>query len=202
MAIVNGYTTLNDVKNALGLGTAALSPDDTEIESVVTAVSRVIDDYAGRFFYSTAGTVLVTAEDYVYLPLPGDWSAITSISIDENNSGTASVVLASPSDYRLVSNKTFVGSPYTAVQMTTYGTKVFPVQITEGVKIIGTRGWSSTPEPVKAAALLQSVRIHSRRAVPFGVAGSPDGGIVRLLSRLDPDVELMLRPYRATPEGI
>jgi hypothetical protein len=34
------------------------------------------------------------------------------------------------------------------------------------------------------------------------VAGSPDGGIVRLLSRLDPDVELMLRPYVATPLGV
>jgi hypothetical protein len=34
------------------------------------------------------------------------------------------------------------------------------------------------------------------------VAGSPDGGIIRLLSRLDPDVELMLRPYRRVKEAV
>ena len=52
------------------------------------------------------------------------------------------------------------------------------------------------------AAQLQSSRIYARRATPFGVAGSPEGGIVRLLSRLDPDVELMLRPYRVAREAL
>jgi hypothetical protein len=58
------------------------------------------------------------------------------------------------------------------------------------------------PAPVTAGALLQSCRIHARRQSPYGVAGSPEGGIVRLLSRLDPDVELMLRPYRVIQEAI
>ncbi len=202
MAVVNGYTTAADVQNALGLGTAVLTPDTAEIEDAITAVSRVIDDYTGRFFYSTAGTVLMTATEPLYAELPGDWSSITSITIDDLNSGTPSIVLNSPRDYRLKSNDTFVGWPYTGIQITSFGSYTLPVGITEGVKIIGQRGWSQVPAAVSQAAILQTVRVHARRAVPFGIAGSPDGGIVRLLSRLDPDVELMLRPYVATPLGV
>jgi hypothetical protein len=203
VAVVNGYTTAADVQNALGLGTAILTPDTAEIEAAITAVSRVIDDYTGRFFYSTGGTVLITAEQPLYADLPGDWSSITSITIDDLNSGTPSVVLNPAKDYRLKSNKDFIGWPYTGIQITTFNTSyALPVGITEGVRIVGQRGWSQVPPAVSQAAILQTVRTHARRAVPFGIAGSPDGGIVRLLSRLDPDVELMLRPYVATPLGV
>jgi hypothetical protein len=111
-------------------------------------------------------------------------------------------VLNFPRDYRLKNNDTFVGWPFTGIQITSFGSYTLPVGITEGLKIIGQRGWSQVPAAVSQAAILQTVRVHARRAVPFGVAGSPDGGIVRLLSRLDPDVELMLRPYVATPLGV
>jgi hypothetical protein len=202
VAVVNGYTTAADVQNALGLGTAVITPDTSEIEAAIGAVSRTIDDYCGRFFYSTAGTVLFTASDYLYAKLPGDWSSITSITIDDGNTGTPSVVLSASTDYRLDTNKDFIGWPATGIIITTFGSHTLPVGITEGVKVIGQRGWSSIPPAVAQACALQTVRIHARRATPLGVAGSPDGGIVRLLSRLDPDVELMLRPYRATREAM
>ena len=201
MAIVNGYVTRTEVKNALGLGTAALTPDDTEIDQVITAVSRAIDDYTGRFFYSVAGTALYTATDYLYVGID-DFSAITSVKTDENNDGTAEVTLTPNTDYRLVTNQTFPGWPYTAVQITSFGSHTLPVLVTEGVQIIGTRGWSAIPAPIEAATLVQSTRLHARRNTPLGVAGSPEGGIVRLLSRLDPDVELMLRPYRVPREAL
>lgn len=201
MAIVNGYVTRTEVKNALGLGTAALTPDDTEIDHVITAVSRAIDDYTGRFFYSVAGTALYTATDYLYVGID-DFSAITSVKTDENNDGTAEVTLTPNTDYRLVTNQTVPGWPYTAVQITSFGSHTLPVLVTEGVQVIGTRGWSAIPAPIEAATLVQSTRLHARRNTPLGVAGSPEGGIVRLLSRLDPDVELMLRPYRVPREAL
>jgi hypothetical protein len=202
VAVVNGYSTAVDVQNALGLGTAVITPDTAEIEAAIGAVSRTIDDYCGRFFYSTAGTVLFTAEHPLFAELPGDWSAITSITIDDGNSGTPNIVLSSSLDYRLDTNKDFIGWPNTGIIITTYGSHSLPIGITEGVKVIGTRGWTAIPAAVSQACALQTVRIHARRATPFGVAGSPDGGIIRLLSRLDPDVELMLRPYRVAREAM
>jgi hypothetical protein len=201
MAIVNGYTTAADVQNALGLGTATLTPDTAEIEAAISAVSRQVDDYTGRFFYSTGGTVLFTANDYLFLPI-GDWSAVSSVMIDENNTGTPTVALNGTTDFRLTFNRDMPGAPYTAIQITSYAANSLPFGVTEGVKVSGTRGWSAVPEPVKAATLLQSVRIFARRQSPYGVAGSPEGGIVRLLARLDPDVEAMLRPYRVPREAI
>jgi hypothetical protein len=201
MAITNGYVSRADVKNALGLGTATLTPDDDEIDQVVTSVSRAIDDYTGRFFYSVAGTVLYTATDYLYQPI-GDWSVVSSVTTDEDNKGTPTVTLTAQTDYRLDFDRDRPGSPYTAIRITSFGTNTLPVGVTEGVRVIGTRGWAATPEPIKSACLIQSVRVHARRSTPFGVAGSPDGGIIRLLSRLDPDVELMLRPYRVPREAV
>lgn len=202
MAITNGYVTRAEVQNALGLGTATLVPDSEEIDQVITSVSRAIDDYCGRFFYSVAGTVTFTANDYLYLPI-GDWSAVTSIKTDEDNDGTPEVTLTAGTDYRLATNKVVPGWPYTAIQITSFGSHTLPLGVTEGVEVIGTRGWGgSVPAPVTAAALIQTSRIHARRQSPYGVAGSPEGGIVRLLSRLDPDVELMLRPYRVIQEAI
>jgi len=52
------------------------------------------------------------------------------------------------------------------------------------------------PGPIHQACLIQTNRLIMRRDAPFGVAGSPEvGSEVRLLARLDPDVETMVRPY-------
>jgi hypothetical protein len=57
-------------------------------------------------------------------------------------------------------------------------------------------GWSAVPYEVQSACLIQSSRIFVRRQSPFGIAGTPELGTVRLTSRLDPDVEALLRPFR------
>lgn len=57
-------------------------------------------------------------------------------------------------------------------------------------------GWSAVPGTVKAAELLQVQRFFMRRGSPFGVAGSPDvGSELRLLSKVDPDVGVMLNDF-------
>lgn len=57
-------------------------------------------------------------------------------------------------------------------------------------------GWPAVPDTVKAATLIQASRFNKRRDAVFGVVGAPDGsGATRLLNRVDPDVELMLRRY-------
>lgn len=48
MAITNGYATLAEVKSALRITD---SVDDTLLEMAVESASRLIDGYAGRFFY-------------------------------------------------------------------------------------------------------------------------------------------------------
>jgi len=54
---------------------------------------------------------------------------------------------------------------------------------------------------VRMATLLQASRIAQRRNAAFGIAAVPgmDGSGMRLLSKLDADVELLLDPYRRRP---
>jgi hypothetical protein len=64
------------------------------------------------------------------------------------------------------------------------------------LRITARWGWSSVPTVVREATLLQASRYLMRRDSPFGIAGTPENGSeLRLLSRLDPDVALMLADY-------
>lgn len=65
------------------------------------------------------------------------------------------------------------------------------------LKVNAKWGWITVPTTIKQAAVLQTSRYLKRRDSPFGVAGIAEmGTAIRLLSRLDPDVDLMLGDYR------
>jgi hypothetical protein len=65
------------------------------------------------------------------------------------------------------------------------------------IKVTALWGWTAVPATILAATLLQASRIASRRDSPYGVAGSPElGSELRLLSKLDPDVAIMVSAYR------
>lgn len=53
--------------------------------------------------------------------------------------------------------------------------------------------FSPVPATVKLATEMQASRWAKRRDAPFGIAGSPEmGSELRLLPKLDPDVEVLL----------
>jgi hypothetical protein len=60
----------------------------------------------------------------------------------------------------------------------------------------GVWGWPSIPAEIAMATKIQASRLFIRRQSPFGIAGTPELGTVRLSSRLDPDVEALIRPFR------
>lgn len=64
------------------------------------------------------------------------------------------------------------------------------------LRVLSRPGWTAIPSTIKNATLLQGSRFAARRNAPFGVAGSPDNGDVRLLAQADPDVKVMVRHYR------
>jgi hypothetical protein len=64
----------------------------------------------------------------------------------------------------------------------------FTTDVTAGSYAVGV-----VPPTIIEANLLQAARYWKRREAAFGVAGSPDlGNELRLLNKLDPDVEVML----------
>lgn len=55
----------------------------------------------------------------------------------------------------------------------------------------------TVPAAVRMGTLIQAARFFKRKDSPFGIAGSPEmGNETRLLSRLDPDVALLVSTER------
>jgi hypothetical protein len=119
---------------------------------------------------------------------------INEIATDDNFDQLYTTVWAT-SDYMVEPvNNPRRGWPWT--RLLAIGSYIFPANLPQSVRVSGVWGWTAIPEEVKMACRLQAARFFVRRQSPFGIAGSPEIGTVRLSSRLDPDVELLLKPFR------
>lgn len=195
MALTNAYCTLSDLKTSLGIDDIQ---DDTSLEAAIMAASRMVDDYTGRFFYKDGTTNApvtryYTAQDW-WTTNVDDIIHINEIATDDNFDQLYTTVWET-SDYMVEPvNNPRRGWPWT--RLLAIGAYIFPYNLPQSVRVKGVWGWSSVPYEVQMATKLQASRLFVRRQSPFGIAGSPDIGTVRLGSRLDPDVEVLLRPFR------
>lgn len=195
MAITNGYCTLNELKASLNITD---SVDDTALEAAIEAASRMIDDYTERFFYSngTVGSPVTryyTAVDPYTINID-DITTVSEVATDDNFDRTFETVWGT-SDYLVEPiNNPIKSFPYNRVLA--IGSYIFPYQLPQSVRIKGVWGFTAVPDQINMATLIQSSRLFGRRQSPFGIAGSPEMGTVRLYSRLDADVEVLLRPFR------
>ncbi len=177
--------------------------DDDVIEAVIEAVSRLIDNYTGDRFYTTASdeTRYEVAEwADLLLPRYGIVS-LTTLATDADGDGTYEATW-SATDYALAPyNNGLDSRPYTMIETTTNGNYTFPVGTKKGVKLVGKFGWTTAPAPVCDACLLQAIRLFKRKDAPFGVVGSADMGQMVTISKLDPDVMLLLQAFRKMTVG-
>jgi hypothetical protein len=196
MTITNGYCTLAEFKARFYPAGLTDTTDDTVIENVIEAVSRQIDNYAGRRFYVTGSdeTRYFTAEESEYLSA-GDVVSITTLSTDENDDRVYERTWAA-TDYDLTPyNAALDGLPYTRLEITPNGSYAFPTGA-KSVKIVGKWGYPATPDAINEACLIQAIRLFKRKDAPFGVMGSAEMGQLVVIPRLDPDVKMLLDPFR------
>ena len=167
--------------------------DDVELAFAVSGASRAIDYHCNRQFGILAapaertyeawfdcgrGLWVVDTDDY--------FGALTAVTIG----GVATTAYT-----REPLNAASVGMPYTSLTIDR-AASVVPVTPLYLVAATVAWGWTAVPDAVKLASRLQGSRFHSRRDSPFGVTGSPDqGGELRLLARVDPDVGVSLRDF-------
>jgi hypothetical protein len=190
-----------------------LTPDELEIYVRVTddldedqhtlaiaAASRAIDSHTNRQF----GVVAAAEErtyDVVWDRHIGRWIVVvddlmdaTGLVVELENGTTYTVGDGFSLHPRNAYQK---GRPWTEIQMPsfTWVSSRSPGEVT----VTGLWGWTAVPEPVKLATAMQANRFNARRDSPFGVTGSPEqGGELRLLAKVDPDVAVILRPFVRT----
>lgn len=192
------YCTVGELKQRIWpTGTTPDTTEDIMLQSIITATSRAIDNFCGRRFYTTAAdeTRYFTTRDEEYLWPDLDIISITSIAVDYNADRTYSTSLDT-ADYDLLPDNADTDSkPWSYLRIAPLGTERLPKH-QRGIKIVGKFGWSTVPTAVKEACLLQGMRLWRRRDAPFGVISNPAGGDMRLLEHIDPDVQMLLYPYR------
>ena len=202
MAISNGYCSLADVKAAARITDTI---DDTLLELSIESASREIDSYTERVFYSTGGTPVarVYIPQDIYLVETDDIISVTTLKSDSTGNGTFDVTWA-VSDFQLEPlNGRAGGIDTPATRIRAIGEYLWPVYEPRNVnsnqasvQVTGVFGFSSVPTAVRQACILSALRQYKRYESPTGVLGFSDIGAVRVGTKLDPDVERMIQPYR------
>ena len=190
------YCSLTEVNNADVMFLSG-SSHDTILESTISAVSRAIDNYCGRRFYSASETRYLTSEmsDLLFVD---DISTALGLSLYTDNDGDRVYENTwATTDFDLLPfNAVTSGYPFNMISITPNGAFVFPGS-KMGVKITASFGWASVPKPINRACVMQSVRIFQRYKTMLGVAGASAMGTVSMqIPSLDSDVCYLLDAYR------
>lgn len=188
------YATLAQVKSALRLPLTD-TVDDAALTLNLAAADEAINAYCGRTF-GTAGTVDATRyyaagkADYVEID---DCTAITTVEYCPDE-----VTWTATTEYQPEPLNSFTDGltwPYTRLRRTRNGS--WPIGNGQAtVRVTGKFAFGSLPSSIVQASVLQTVRWFKRADAPFGVAGFGDIGAVRVTRSIDPDVEVLLQPYR------
>jgi hypothetical protein len=196
VTITNGYSTLSEIKSTDVLNFSN-TDHDTILEAVIEGISRSIDNWTGQHFYSASETRYYTASDAYCLRVDGiSTSSGLVIYTDVDGDGTYENTWAA-TDYQLAPyNASLEGLPYTKIETTILGSYWFP-STRKGVKITAAFGWAAVPKPINRACVLQATRLFKRYVTPLGQAGASSVGVITLsVPALDPDVTMLLAPYR------
>lgn len=193
---VHDYISLGEVKETLSIGAQTYADDD--IQASITASSRAIDKLCNRRFWKDTG-----ANDRKFYPrapavlLIDDLAEFTSFT----NVGGSSWVL--DTDFWLApATASSDLEPWTAIRtinkaFTYYGLDASCPTADGRVTIRGKWGWPQIPEAIVEATRILTVRLCRRkREAAFGVIGfGVDGGVMQI-ARVDPDVQMLIEPYR------
>lgn len=185
------YATIEQLREYARINDADDTVDDDRMARDITAASRAVDEHCHRQFgkTDTPEARVFTAQGYT-----PRWQR-TIVAVDDVMTAVGAVVTVggtavTPARWT-PSNAPSKGKPWSRIEL--------PGRLSldpDAIEITATWGWTAVPTAVTQATLLQALRLSKRPDSPFGVAGSPDlGNELRLLSKVDPDVAVMLRRY-------
>jgi len=204
------YVDLEDLKRSLEISGETYADDDLEL--AISAASSAIEAQTGRTFAVEEGEA---TREYVasrrgWLEL-GDMAAVSGVEVDERGTGDW-VSLTEGEDYDLLpynyaddeqpieglqlrqSGRIPSFEPYCYYGLSDAESLRWPV-----VRVTGTFGWATVPDPIKAATSILATRLVKRvREAPFGVAGMGADGIAVRIATGDPDVAMLVGPYSRT----
>lgn len=207
MAIINGYITLATFKSYLFPSANYGTAEDTQMEAAIEAASRIIDNFTNRRFYldSTVSARAYYADTHIRCSVD-DFSTTTGLIIktDTGDNGTFDQTWAS-TEYILEPGNGTVGGvsgqPYNTIIATI--PKLFPVTGRRPrIQVTAKWGWAAVPHSIEQACLIQAARLYRRAQTPEGFAAGENFGAIRVSTLIDPDVKMLISPFRLRGQGL
>lgn len=206
MTITNGYCTLQELKNELGITDTA---DDSMLEIAVSAASRQIDGHCGQRFWQDGSVVARVYEVEDQWELCVDPISTTTgliVKIDTDASGTYETTLTINTDFYLEPSNAaaeYPVRPYTEICINrNTGSYYFPTGYeAPTVQVTAKFGWPAVPDDVKKACLIQATQLFKAKDALFGAIALGDSSAMRIRSSLNPLAEALLMPYRKPAVG-
>ena len=190
------YGTLAELKDRLDIESTETTHDQI-LGAVLEAASRAIDGICGWRFYTT------TSDETRYYT--GEWGdqffcddpivSITTLKTDDDGDRTYDETWTTDDYDPMPYNAATDNRPYTWLEVTPNGDYTFPTS-RKGIQIVGKFGWPELPSAIKDATLLLAEKIFSRKDAIFGVMGSPELGTLREIVKNDPELMILLAPYK------
>lgn len=202
MAIISS----SDLKTHLGISD---STDDTTIATAVAAANAAVVSWCGRTFDTTTSA---SASARTFRPrshtltITDDFHTTDGLIVktDEGDDGTYESTLTLNTDYivePINGREDGIAVPYRRIRATSW--LFAPSHTFPNVQVTAAWGWASVPDPVKQATLVKAARLFKRKNSPEGVLGGfADFGAVRITNREDPDVMMLLAPYRRAESAL
>lgn len=193
----NAYATVAQLRLHMG-DEGNVAPEEKLIEALNSA-SRAIEAFCGRRFWKdttvTVRTYRPEERDIVWVDDIASTSGLI-VATDPTDSGAFSETWTIGEDFELEpDNADKHGTAYAWWRIVAVGNKMFPTTgRRRGLRVTAIHGWSAIPSGVETACLLRAAAIYKRRNSPHGIEGGFEGFPVRV-SRYDPDVVALLRPY-------
>lgn len=184
MRTILNWTNLDDAYKTLVLGIAC------------NAASRAVDGYKKTRYFPTSET------NYYTLPFHGaqvlvidDFCSTPVVHVDTDNDGILDDTLVAGTDFLLEPvNAPNRGMPYSRLVLRMGGAKRFP-STQQGICVMATFGWSSTPWQVTQATELLVRRFLERMdAAPLGIVTAQAGEMISQarVGRIDHDAAFLL----------
>lgn len=208
MAVVNGYTSVTEVRDELADTGSKLDVD--LLERAINTASRAVDWYCSsgvpgtrKFWLDATVTTRTFQVDDPKVAWIDDIGSSSGVIVkkDDNDDGTFETTLTVGTDYQLEPlNQGIVAAgdtamPYAFWKVVLLGDNVFTwYEHRPALQVTAKYGWSSIPAEINRACILLAVKLFMRKGAPFALAGAGDFGAVRIVQS-DPDVKMLLQPY-------
>jgi hypothetical protein len=178
--------------------------DAAELALAIEAASRAVDRSANRQFGLVAApearqyTAEFDRHAHRWIIEIDDVQTLTGLTVELDNDADG-VTEATVTAYQLTPvNASSNGRPFTRIEILP-GAPVKPNGSRFGVKVTARWGWSSVPEPIKLATMIQAARLLARRESSTGPMESmkvDDVSYAWRAADLDADVAASVAPFR------